>query len=124
MDLVMEAMTSKYFDFSGRARRKEYWLLFVFISVLALITIIVDTQFGTWDEEIGMGVWGAILLVATLIPGTAVAVRRLHDTDKSGWLYLLILIPLVGSIALLVFFCTKGTEGSNKFGEDPLSLPT
>lgn len=124
MDLVLEAITSKFFDFSGRARRKEYWLFVVFMIVLSLIGTILDISFGTFNEEIGMGTFGLIITVAILIPGTAVAVRRLHDTNKSGWLYLLLLIPLVGAIALIVFFCTKGTEGSNKFGDDPLSLPS
>jgi uncharacterized membrane protein YhaH (DUF805 family) len=58
--------------------------------------------------------------LATLLPGLAVAVRRLHDLDSSGWWILLFLIPLVGAIILIVWFCTKGTDGPNRFGPDHL----
>ena len=120
MDLVIQAVTSKYFEFSGRARRKEYWLFALFYFILNIIAMILDISFGLFGEEFGIGTFGLIIGVGLLIPYIAVAVRRLHDKDKSGWFLLLILIPIIGVIVLLVFFCMKGTDGSNRFGDDPL----
>ena len=121
MELVVQAFTKKYFEFSGRARRKEYWLFTLFYSVLYFITLILDVSFDLFNEEFGVGTFGLILMVGLSIPFLAVAVRRLHDKDKSGWFLLLSLIPIIGTIILLVWFCTKGTDGSNRFGDDPLS---
>ena len=59
--------------------------------------------------------------LALLVPSVAVAVRRLHDTDRSGWWYLVVLVPFVGAILLIVWFCTKGTSGPNRFGADTLA---
>lgn len=64
---------------------------------------------------------GALFSLAVLLPNIAVGVRRLHDLDKSGWWYLLILIPLVGALVLIYFFVQKGTDGPNRFGADPLT---
>lgn len=62
-----------------------------------------------------------IYSLAALIPNLAVSVRRLHDTNKSGWMLLIGLIPIIGSIILIVFFCTEGTQGPNQYGADPKS---
>jgi uncharacterized membrane protein YhaH (DUF805 family) len=103
----------KYAVFSGRAQRKEYWLFHLFFWVMLLVVPFADILF------VGLGV--VLLLITTLalfIPSLAVAVRRLHDINKSGWWLLLYLIPF-GFLVLLVFFCLDGTKGENRFGPDP-----
>ncbi len=99
----------KYVVFSGRAMRSEYWffILFQFLVVVALSIV---------DAVLGIGVLSAIASLAMLLPSIAVGVRRLHGTDKSGWWLLIGLIPLIGAIVLIVFFCQQGTEGPNRFG--------
>lgn len=79
--------------------------------------LMLTEEFGAlgWVMLSLLGLWWLVMF----IPNLAVAIRRLHDTDKSGWMYLLVLIPLVGGIILLVFYCTEGTRGPNRFGPDP-----
>ena len=92
-----------YFDFKSRSTRAEYWYwsLFTALGVLALVLLMpLAIFFG----------------VAITIPSLAVGVRRLHDTDRTGWWMFLKLIPVIGDIILLVWFCHRGTEGSNRFG--------
>ena len=108
----------KYAVFEGRARRKEYWI-FVLISSLVLIFLsLIDelTGWKVWEDE---GVLSLVYSIAVFVPTLAVVVRRLHDTDRSGWWILIALIPLVGAIVLLVFLILKGNEGDNRFGPDP-----
>ena len=117
----------RYADFSGRSRRREYWMFFLFnllISVAVwflLAVLFVAGLSETAMMTIMMPVFAlyGLAALALIIPGLAVTVRRLHDTDRSGWTILLGLIPLVGPILLLVFYCTEGTPGPNRFGEDP-----
>lgn len=111
----------QYADFSGRARRKEYWMFVLFNIIVAIIAGIIDGVLGLINPEIGLGVFGGLYSLAVFIPSIAVAVRRLHDIGKSGLYYLLGLIPLVGAIVLLIWFCTEGEHGANKWGEDPKS---
>ena len=99
-----------YADFTGRARRAEFWwyaLANLLISIVFNILIAISSIFWILD---------VIYVLAVLIPGLAVGVRRLHDTDKSGWWLLIALIPLVGIIVLIVFFATDGQPGPNKYG--------
>ncbi|MBV1691576.1 DUF805 domain-containing protein [Novosphingobium sp. G106] len=110
----------RYADFSGRSRRKEYWMFVLGIFIAAIVLSIVESILGL-SGMVG-GVYGpltTILLLAVIIPGIAVQVRRFHDQDKSGWFVLLALIPFIGSIAVLVFMCLEGTKGPNRFGPDP-----
>jgi uncharacterized membrane protein YhaH (DUF805 family) len=105
-----------YVGFSGRAARSEYWYWTLFVVLLSIVAKVLDiVLFGTQATIIG-----GIVTLAFLLPGLAVAVRRLHDRDKSGWFFLLILIPLVGAIILLIWYCQRGTMGPNRFGPDPL----
>ncbi len=101
----------KYVDFNGRARRKEYWMfvLFYFIFYVALFVI---------DMIMGSVVLTTIYALALFIPNLSTAARRLHDTGRSGWWQLLILIPLVGAIVLIVFLAQEGHD-ENKYGENP-----
>lgn len=104
---------TEYATFGGRAARSEYWYFFLFTFLVSAAANILDAAGETQ-------VVGALAALALLIPSIAVAVRRLHDRDKSGWWYLLVLIPLIGAIILLVWFVQRGTVGPNRFGSDPL----
>ena len=106
----------KYAEFSGRARRQEFWMFFLF-NFLACVAIgIVDGILGT------SGALGGLYSLAVLIPSLAVGARRLHDTDRSGWWQLIALIPLIGAIILLVFFCLDSKPGENRFGANPKGM--
>ncbi len=112
----------QYADFSGRARRKEYWMFVLFNMIFAIVAIILDNVLGIAMKEIGYGPLYGLYVLAVLIPGLAVGVRRLHDIGKSGWMFLISLIPLIGGIWLLVLFCTDSQQGSNKWGQNPKEL--
>ena len=114
MDAVKTCFT-KYADFSGRARRSEYWYF-------TLFDLLVSMVFNTLARATGLGFFSVIMSlfsIAILIPGLAVAWRRLHDIGKGGANYLFILIPLVGAIMLIVWFAKEGQYGDNAFGPDP-----
>lgn len=108
-----------YVDFSGRARRKEFWMFALFNFLIAAVLGFIDGVLGWTDSELGLGVLGGIYSLAVLLPGLAVGVRRLHDIGKSGWNYFLALIPLVGAIILIVWFSKDGEYGSNAWGQNP-----
>tara|TARA_B100000959_G_C14630795_1_gene480182 strand:- start:158 stop:517 length:360 start_codon:yes stop_codon:yes gene_type:complete len=103
-----------YAGFDGRARRTEYWMFQLFNFIFILVAILFDTFLLD-----GSFVLQVLYLLAVLIPCIAVGVRRLHDQDKSGWLFLIILIPILGSLILFILFCFDGTSGDNKYGPDP-----
>ncbi len=111
----------QYADFNGRARRTEYWMFILFNLIFTFAAMVLDRVLGlNFSNEItSYGFIYLIYVLATVIPGIAVAVRRLHDVDKSGWYYLLIFIPLIGAIWLLILFCTEGTPGRNQYGFNP-----
>lgn len=125
----------RYAQFTGRSRRKEYWMFFLFVIIAVIVLSILDSVLGLGggmdrQAEFGDGAAAAsfnasggvltlIFYLAILIPSIAVAIRRLHDTDRSGWWILIGLIPLIGAIVLIVFYCTDGTRGPNRFGPDP-----
>ena len=108
----------KYAVFRGRARRKEYWM-FVFLNVLIAIVLSTIAHFIGIADAQGNNILSTIYGLGMLIPGIAVTVRRLHDTDRSGWWLLLNFAPCVGAIVLLVFMIQEGTEGENEYGSDP-----
>ena len=107
------AVLKKYAVFSGRARRKEYWMFFLFNIIIELVLGGIEALAG------GSGVLGGIYGLAVLIPGIAVAARRLHDTDRSGWWLLIGLLPLIGAIVLLVFMVQDSQPGANQYGPNP-----
>jgi len=156
----------RYADFQGRSRRMEFWMWVLFTLIVGLVLGFIDgilglrfgpssssfssgatTGFSTFSS---IGILGLLWSLATLVPNIAVSMRRLHDTDRTGWWLLLPVIPyviglvimlgaaagqnlgliavggifsligLVGAIVLLVFYCLPGTPGSNRFGPDPL----
>ena len=110
----------KYAQFSGRARRKEYWFFQLFNFLISIGLALLDGVMGTLDPEVGMGLLGGIYVLAVLIPNLAVTFRRLHDAGKSAWSLLLFLIPLVGPIVILVFLVQSSQEGHNDYGPNPI----
>ena len=131
---VFEWMTlpyRRYAEFSGRSRRKEYWLFVLFYFVLSAV---IDGVFGKPVSQSGpfgfhYGIWLAkgtpgywvsmVVSLGSIIPSIAVQVRRLHDVDRSGWWMLLWFVPVLGWTVMLVFLCLDGTRGGNSYGFDP-----
>jgi uncharacterized membrane protein YhaH (DUF805 family) len=112
MNWYLEVL-KKYAVFNGRARRKEYWMFFLFNIIIALVLGFVEGLVG------GPGVVGMVYSLAVLIPGIAVSIRRLHDTDRSGWWLLIGLIPIIGAIVLIVFTVQDSKSGENQYGSNP-----
>ncbi|WP_338642468.1 DUF805 domain-containing protein [Novosphingobium olei] len=119
----------RYADFSGRSRRKEYWMFVLLTFIVAFVCGGLMIAGGLQNEVDGSGqpgglfwlgvgllaVWG----IGSFIPSIAVQVRRFHDQNRSGWMVLLGFVPYVGGIIVLVFMCLEGTRGANRFGPDP-----
>ena len=122
IDWWKKVVFKNYANFNGRARRAEYWY-FALVNLLLIIPFYIIGMVGAVNHSTGLSMLGfsiyGIAALGMLIPGLAVAVRRLHDLNKSGWNYLFVLIPLVGPIILLVWFCTDGNRFVNNYGEDP-----
>ena len=128
----IDNITKKYSTFEGRATRSEFWYFMLLHNIIytMLFFIYVIIGFALYTRE-AMNLDLLYFLVSTftlvwlitIIPGMALTCRRLHDTDKSGWLQLLILIPLIGPIVLIVFFASAGTEKENRFGPNPKPAP-
>lgn len=104
-----------YFTIRGRAPRSEYWWFFV-VSILA--AFLTGFLAGLSDTASLLAI---SVQIGSFIPHITVGVRRLHDIDRSGWWFLIFLIPLVGGVLWLVWFCERGTNGGNRFGPDPLA---
>lgn len=104
---------SKYVTFAGRAPRAEYWFF-------ALFCVLVNIALGVLTAIVGDAgnIVSLLFALAIFLPGLSVTVRRLHDTDRSGWWYWIVLIPLVGIVLLIVWLCTRGTRGPNRFGPE------
>jgi uncharacterized membrane protein YhaH (DUF805 family) len=117
MDAVRSCL-SKYVDFKGRASRSEYWYFALFFALLFGSVFLAVRIAGTTGMVFGF--LAVVMLLGLLLPTIAVSVRRLHDTNSSGWWYLIVLIPYIGGPILFVWFCFKGTVGDNRFGPDPL----
>lgn len=114
-EAVRSVAVERYADFQGRSPRSEFWwfALFYFVATLAIGMI------GVISETLA-GIINFVFWLGLLIPSIAVGVRRLHDTDRTGWWLLIGLIPVIGTIVLIVFFVQRGTPGDNRFGPDPL----
>ena len=105
-----------YTNFSGRSRRKAYWYVM-------LVNFIIGLIFGVLTNILGFfSILSGIYSLATLVPGIALALRRLHDIGKSGWWILIGLIPLVGEILLIIWFCQDSQPGSNQYGPNPKGM--
>jgi len=107
-----------YVGFSGRAARSEYWYWVLFVVLLSIVAWLIDmTVFGF--NTTGVNPISVIVALATLLPGLAVSVRRLHDIDRTGW-WVLLALTVIGGVVLLAWACMRGTVGANSFGPDPL----
>lgn len=102
-----------YVGFQGRARRKEYWMFFLFNFLFTILFSIIEMMLGLG------GILSGIYGLAVLLPSIAVSVRRLHDIGRTGWWMLLSFIPVIGLIVLLVFAVLDSQPGENKYGPNP-----
>jgi uncharacterized membrane protein YhaH (DUF805 family) len=118
MNWYLEVL-KKYAVFGGRARRKEYWYFVLFNIIIIIVLTFIDVMTGTYNQQANIGLLSGIYILVVLIPGIGVAVRRLHDTDRSGWWLLIGLIPLIGGIVLLVFMLQDSKPGANQYGSNP-----
>lgn len=113
----------KFATFTGRARRKEYWMFALFNIIFCIIAIVADNLLGLTYHlnglDIGYGYLYTAYVLFTFLPGLAMLVRRLHDVGKSGWFFLVAFIPIAGAIWLLVLLCTDSKPGPNKYGPNP-----
>jgi len=119
MEWYLKVVRDNYANFNGRARRQEYWMFVLINFAIAIaIGVISGILTGITESAAFMTIY-YLYAIGVFIPSLAVAVRRLHDTNKSGWYYLVALIPIVGAIWLLVLFATEGDTGPNQYGPDP-----
>ena len=107
----------KYADFSGRARRTEYWMFVLFNIIVSLVLAAVDNLLGLKVSD--AGILSTIYSLLVLVPSIAVSIRRLHDTGRTGWLLLLAFIPCIGAIILIVFYAQDSQPGENQYGPNP-----
>jgi uncharacterized membrane protein YhaH (DUF805 family) len=114
LSIAVKSALAKYVTFSGRARRSEYWYFALFQLILLLVAVGV--------EMISRGAGSVLYVIVVLglaLPNIAVTIRRFHDLDRSGWWYFLGFVPLIGGIIILIWFCSPGTAGPNRYGLDP-----
>ncbi len=118
---AIQSFFKNYANFKGRARRSEFWYSLLFVTVVAFILGLVmpgtPTMLPDGTMIAGVGLLASLWQLAVLVPGLAVAWRRLHDVDKGGPYYFIGLIPIVGAILLLIQFAKEGTPGANRFGD-------
>ena len=121
MDWYLKVLRD-YAVFEGRASRSEYWYFVLFNLIVTIVLMVIENALGLLflATDSGLGLLTLIYALAVLVPSLAVAMRRLHDTNRSGWWLLLTFVPLLGSLVLMVFLILKGTEGDNQYGASPL----
>lgn len=119
MEWYLKVVRDNYANFEGRARRQEYWMFVLFNLIFIIAIALVSGVLAGLLDAPGFMFLYIIYVLAVFIPSLAVAVRRLHDVGKSGWFYLISLIPLIGGIWLFVLFVTEGDKGANQYGPDP-----
>ncbi|MGB5506354.1 MAG: DUF805 domain-containing protein [Sulfurovum sp.] len=121
----LDTIKNRYVDFKGRSTRSEYWYFILFVFIISIILSLVDTLLinpalgMTPAEATKSGLLAPIFALAVLLPKIAVAVRRLHDIGKSGWWYLIILIPIIGVLVLIYFWVQDSQVGENMYGPNP-----
>ncbi len=127
MEWYLKVMKENFSNFSGRARRKEYWMYTLIYIIVIIIAMVLDGALGL-GFDMGYGVTApygwiySIVALVHLIPAWGVLVRRLHDVGKSGWFMLISLVPIIGGIWLLVLLCTDGDSSENAYGPSPKSV--
>lgn len=120
MQEAVRAVFGKYAEFTGRARRQEYWWFGLFVVIVGLVLSVIESVlFGRAMGHYGIlsGIWN----LATLLPSLGVAIRRMHDVGRSGWWLLILFIPLIGALVVLYWFVQRGTVGPNEYGPDPVA---
>lgn len=106
----------RYFEFSGRSSRSEFWFYMLFYFIIYAVASLIDFfVFGAYEGG-GIPILTSIVGLVHIIPSLAVSVRRLHDTDRRGWWIFIALIPLIGTIWLIVLYCLPSTPSDNRFG--------
>jgi len=118
MQWYLKVLTN-YVGFSGRAQRTEFWMFVLINFLITVVLAFIDGMLGLSNPEVGVGVLQGIYSLAVFLPSLAVAVRRLHDTGRTGWWLLVAFLPLVGLIVLLVFYCMDSQPGDNQYGPNP-----
>ena len=128
MEIYLKALKENYVNFSGRARRKEFWMFQLFLIIITTICIGLDNILGT-VVAMDAGPFGLIFLpfgwlfflcsIFHFLPSLSLVVRRLHDVGKSGSWYLIGLIPIIGGVFLIVLLCSEGDKNENKWGLNP-----
>ena len=108
-----------YADFNGRASRKEYWMFYLFNFIFAMVAMILDNILRINFDGIFYKPLYYLYGLSVLVPGLSVTVRRLHDLNKSGCMFFIVLIPIAIFIWLLVLLCTEGDQGENQYGPNP-----
>lgn len=116
MNWYLEAF-KKYAVFQGRAGRKDYWFFVLFNIVVSMVLGYIDRLTGTFVAGTGFGILSAIYTLAVIIPGIAVSVRRLHDTGRSGWWFLVTIVPILGFFVFLYFMVLDSDQEANKYGQ-------
>lgn len=122
MNYFIDCLTKKYACFSGRARRQEYWMFVLFNIIACIIVGVISGVLVSVTNVTAFAYLGTIYSLAVLIPGFAVLFRRLHDTGRSGWWWLIVFIPLIGAIVLIIFCCLDSQPGENQYGPNPKGL--
>jgi uncharacterized membrane protein YhaH (DUF805 family) len=117
-EAVRVALIEKFATFNGRARRSEYWYFQLFAGIVAGVAMVL---MGMNEDSLAVISLVSIVVLALFVPSLAVTVRRLHDTGRSGWFYLVAFVPIVGGILVFIWTCSRGTEGVNRYGSDPLN---
>ncbi|WP_230939397.1 DUF805 domain-containing protein [Burkholderia diffusa] len=118
---AVRSALNQYAKFEGRARRAEYWYFALLTGVVSIVCQVI-TMAGRDASALSLllMIVAAVVSLALVLPSLAVTVRRLHDTGRSGWFLLVGFVPVVGGILLLVWMCSRGTNGPNRFGLDPI----
>lgn len=111
---AVKSVISKYFTVSGRASRSEYWWFVAFCVFVSFVA-------GFVEGVVGLSYFSMAITLITFIPSVTVAIRRLHDKDRSGWWLFIMFVPLIGVLILVYWFATRGTSGDNRYGPDPVS---
>ena len=122
MNWFLTVLKEHYADFNGRARRKDYWMFVLWNLIVAIVLGVILGALVAFTGIKALMVVAYLYGLAVLIPSIALGVRRLHDIGKSGLWYLSCLVPVVGSILLLIFFCLDSQPGPNKWGANPKGM--
>ena len=119
MEWFLKVVRDNYANFNDRARRKEYWMFTLISAIISFALSYLESILGFSDGMFENGIISNIYSLAVFIPSLAVSVRRLHDVGKSGWMLLLVLLPIIGWIWLFILQVTEGDQGPNAYGSDP-----